>query len=356
MSAIVEKVKGFFKRFVWLIVAVILLAASGAGGWYGWKAWQFRQSPQYAFEQITQAIATGQSAVLANKVDFRALCADLATQIYALRPQTPQLGNSPDSSIFLLSGEIQRQLLANLTAKPEEGKAPEKIDPYAPVAPLPPDFFHQLTKGLELRPGDAHYALLHAPIKHPRADKEGNLLLMLENTRDGWRITRIANTRDLVQYFLDTEATVELQRDKALEERNQLEKRRMNAQLGITACTASTHTLSDKRTGMLLLVVTGFNKGQDGIHNMNLSVTVSAGGQNSTHSINMAQNLPPGEHFTYTKRVEFEAQDPEFLRLSQAGMLTCTASPVAMTLTRGGVLHLREKRHVPPAQPAPAKK
>ena len=93
MSAIVEKIKGFFKRFVWLIVAVVLLAAAGAGGWYGWKTWQFRQSPQYAFEQIAQAIATGQSAVLANKVDFRALCTDLATQIYALRPQTPQLGN-----------------------------------------------------------------------------------------------------------------------------------------------------------------------------------------------------------------------------------------------------------------------
>ncbi len=43
-------------KLVTLLVVLLLAGALGAGGYFGWRTWQYRQTSEYAVEQLKAAL------------------------------------------------------------------------------------------------------------------------------------------------------------------------------------------------------------------------------------------------------------------------------------------------------------
>lgn len=320
---------------------VVLLAVGGA---YGWKTYKHRQSPEFTLQNLNKALLTNNKEELSKLVDFRSLATNLATNIYAQRPQTPMAGTR-DQSVVLLSDDIQRMLLAALDT-PKDDKAPPPVPAETPLAPLPADFSAQFNGKLTLQSKKEGAAFAMVNIRYARVEKDFPLMLLIEDKADGWRVTRLANAEELAKLFVQAEQHLQNQRDQALSEKNAQQLDRMTAQLEVRSCSAAIQQLSDKKTVLLTAQFVALNKGPHTIHNMNLVANFTAKSTPELRverRINIAVRMPPGEHITHTYNTELQLDKTEDAALAAAGALECTLSPNAMALSSGEVLYLRVK-------------
>ena len=332
----------FRLRFQLLLGVLILLVAMG--GAYGWRTYQYRQTPEFALENINKYVLSGKRTELATLVDFRALALDLAENIYKQRPDTALLGPASQKTASMADA-IQMRLFTELEP-PKDVKPAPKLPLEAPLAPLPTDFFAQIAGKFVIQTTRENMALIRAVVDYPRVQQPFPVVLLMERKGGGWRVTRLANADDLVARFVQAEAKLQEQRQQALEEKNASELSRMKAQLDITSCTVAAATLSDRKTVLLTIQVMGRNKGPHTIHNMNLIATLTGSAQSGLamqRHVNIAARMPPGENLSHTYNAELDMDNPEDAALLKAGKLQCTASPRAMTLSSGEVLYLREK-------------
>lgn len=338
------------------LLAAVLLIAAAVGGAQGWKWLQYRQSPHHAAAKLKNALREQRMPELAALVDFRTLAGDLAVWIYAERPQTPRLGKNDAESQTLMSEEVQRSLLAALTqvSAPDEKPAPPA--PHAPLPYWPEDLASQLGATLQLQATRDNTAILKAEVKYPLVDRTLAPLLAMEKLPAGpWTVKRVFNAQEMVRQFVDAENALQRHWEEALAKTNNAETQKMNAQLAISSCTATTRMISDAAYFMLVVEIMGYNKGDQTIHNMNIVVDIPAKGtETRRRRLNMARRILPGENFSNTWRLELEADGADSPPLPLSSALQCAAQPQAMTLGNGNVLYLRDKLPPPPpSAPAP---
>ena len=344
IASLLATLKAGIIRLRFVLGGSLLVIVLAVGGAYGWKAYKYRQSPEFALEKLNKALLTGKKEDLAKMVDFRTLAIDLATIIYARRPETPAMGTQ-DQSVTLLADAIQR-LLFTVLEPLKDDKAPPPVPPETPLAPLPYNFFPQVAGKLVLQSHQENAALAGATIRYGRIEQDFPLVLLMEHRGDGWRVTRIANAGDMVRLFVQAENSLQQQRLLAWEEKNASELRRMNGQLDIRSCTAAVTRLSDQKTLLLTAQIVALNRGPHTIHNMNLVGSFTnpdVPALEEKRHINIAVRMPPGEQLIHTYNAELRLDDPGDAALAEAKSLICTISPQAMTLGSGEVLHLREK-------------
>ena len=345
IAALLAPVKSLLYRLRYILLGSTVILLLAVGGAYGWKVYTHRQSPEYALEKINQALLTGKRGELAALVNFRSLALDFAQAIYDQRPQTPRNAEG-EAGILLMADQVQLALFKALEQIKDD--KPVKIPPEAPLAPLPQDFLAQIAGKLRIHSRQDDLTFVRAEVDYGRAQKKFPILLLMELREDGWRITRLANARDMVALFVDGEKLLQTQREDALAEKNADEQIRMDAQFQVNSCTAAITPLSNSKTVLLTIQIMGHNRGEHSIHNMNLIATLTlpaAAGQPAQslrRHVNLARKVSPGENLTHTYNVELDPANPEDARIIKAPRLQCQVRNRAMTLSSGAVLHIRD--------------
>lgn len=324
-----------FKIPLIIVGAIFLL---GIGAFFGWKQYQFLQSPEKALQTITLALQKGDRHQLALLVDFRALSEDLARQIQAHYPAAASL-----PALAVLAENIQQSLWDSMGASADK---PVKVNPYAPLEPLPAEALPQIATTLHMQQVTEHFALLQAIVDYPRAEHAFTLLLQLDDKAgQGWRITKVVNAAELVQAFVKAETLIANHKAEALAKKNAEQESRMNAQFTLHSCTARAGMLSDGKTALLTIEILGFNPGPHAIFNFNIEASLNSktsGGDLFKVPLNLAKRTLQGENFSHSWNIPLDLESPEHQALLREKNLQCTPRFRNMGLGSGEVLFVRK--------------
>lgn len=325
------------KIFVFMLVGLCFL---GSCVFFGWRHYQFKNSPQKALQEITQALQKGNRATLAMLVDFRTLSEAFSHQIIQEYP-----ANSDIPSVEILAENMQQNIFAGI-GKVEDPPKGAKPNPYAPLAPLPADAMAQIATSLEMQQTDEQFALARAKVEYPRAEKTFILIFQLEKSAGrGWQLKKIANASELIQAFMLSQQSIEQQKADALAAKNAEQQKRMNAQMVVNSCTAVAGMLSDRKTALLSIEILAHNPGPHAVLNFNVETQLASKqhpAEQHRFLLNLAKRTLQGENFSHTWNIGLDLQNPEHLYLLEEKKLDCTARFNNMGLSSGEVLFLRK--------------
>lgn len=328
-------------RVARVIALVLLLCAAAGAGFYGWRYYAYRQGPQYAFEQLRQALHPAQPEKLAKLVDFYAITASLAT---ATREAFPFLKQGEDQD-----WEIGRHLETSLLGRflnGEKGKVPEKKSEEGgeePLAVLPPDFVSQLASSLTLKSVDEGSALLQARIRHPQLEKDYPLLFRMSRGADGWHVRELVNARELPARFGEDARRRQAAILQKTVDKNAATAARMNEIMPIESCQAQAGLLSDGRTLLVMVYLRARNQSDVNVNNMTLSSELRGERGPLLHRhLNLARQVKPGENFEHRFSIELDARSPEGRAALLASRLGCRAAWRSMGLGNSQVLHVSD--------------
>lgn len=332
----------FGRQHALALAAAFLALALAVGAYSGWRYYEYRQSSEYAFLRLQEALQPPDPQDLARRVDFNTLSAHLAE---AIAKNYPFLKKGPDQ-IRDLKAMLQTGLLKQMLHKVEASK--EEEDPQKRLQEalyvLPPDFQNQLAANLSLQSTHEGTALLNASIRHPLLDKEFPLLLRMDQTADGWLVRDLANAEELVAQFRAAQVKRMEARRGLILQKNEQTRRRMDAALPVQSCTASAGLLSDGKTLLLVAHVLARNTGSVGVNNMNLSATFSGPEHKELlhRYLNAVQPVRPGEDFERRWTIELDGTSPLGQSVLAAGKISCSANWRTLGLASGEVLHLSD--------------
>ena len=335
----VASLVAFIRKHTFVLAAILLVILAAVGGYSGWRHYQFRQSAEFAFSQIKDALHPAKPADLAVRVDFAAITKSLAK---AVAQHYPTLRQGPNQ-VRDLSEAIQVGLLKQARAKEEPAK--EETDDVArlksPFYVLPPTFFTQLSETLALQDPTDTTALIAAKVRHPVLNKEFSLLLRMDKTPEGWRVVDFVNTEDLVRQFREYQMERMVAQRQLILDKNANIKKRMEAILPISSCTASAGLISDGKTLLVVVNVKSKNAGTVMVSNVDLFTKIYApDGTELLHRfLNAVQPTAPGESFERNWTIELDGEGATGKAILSARKLTCDASWKTLGMANGEVLH-----------------
>lgn len=332
----------FARRHALALAGIFLALAVSVGAYSGWRYYEYRQSSEYAFLRLQEALHPPDPEDLARRVDFNTLSGHLAQ---AIAKSYPFLKKGPDQ-IHDVKAMLQTGLLKQLLHREEAPK--EEEDPQKRLQEalyvLPPDFQNQLAANLALQSAHEGTALLRASIRHPLLDKKFPLLLRMDQTANGWLVRDLVNAEELVAEFRAAQVKRMKARRGLILQKNEQTRRRMDATLPLQSCTASAGLLSDGKTLLLVAHVLARNTGSVAVNNMNLNATFSG----LDHSLllqrhlNAVQPVRPGEDFERRWTIELDGTSPLGRSVLAAGKISCSARWKTLGLASGEVLHLSD--------------
>lgn len=327
-------------------VLVLLLAY---GGWEGWKYYQYTQSSQCAFEMLKESLKKVEPEALAEQVDFPTLVRHVALCIAEYYPFI----DSGAQQRTAIEGRLLQYLRERLAAR--EGKARQLPPDEAlqqPLQPLPPDFVKQLQANISLNAaaaGNPDMAFIRAVLHHPQLDMDFTLIFLLQRTRDGWKVTDLANARELIAQFRQAQLQRYEARRLQLIKQNADIQRRMDATLQIQSCEAAAGVISDNKTLLTRVIVMGRNASSERINGSSLQVDIqdASGKTILSRYLDKAMPMYPGQPFMQDWTIEMAADSETGRALLQAGTLQCKTRWQTQNLDSGRVLYLREIKEIP---------
>lgn len=323
-----------------ILIGIGLLLIVAACVFFGWRHYQFKNSPQKTMQNITQALHKAKLEHLAVLIDFRTLSESFARQMLQDLPKDAAL-----PPVTILAEQIQQRILDNFT-KPEEQPKGVKANPFAPLNPLPAGTLAQIGTSITLEKVEDNFALAHAKVDYPRAEKTFNLIFQLEKKGDApWRLTKINNAHEIIQSFLEAQQSIDKQKSDTLAAKNAEQQQRMDSQLVVNSCTAVAGLLSDGKTALLSVEILARNPGPHAVLNFNVK-TLLTGKKHSDKTIsfllNLAKRTLQGENFAHTWNIALDPQNPEHQYLLAERTLQCTTTFNNMGLSSGEVLFVRK--------------
>jgi len=335
----VASLVAFIRKHTFVLAAILLVILAAVGGYSGWRHYQFRQSAEFAFSQIKDALHPVKPADLAKRVDFGAITKPLAR---AVAQHYPALRQGPNQ-LRDLNDMIQVGLLKQARVKEEPVK--EETDEVArlktALTVLPPTFYTQIWESLSLQNPTDTSAFIAAKVRHPVLNKEFSLLLRMGNTADGWRVDELVNAEDVVRQFREYQVERMVAQRQIILDKNANIKKRMEDTLPLRSCTVSAGLISDGKTLLVVVNAQGKNTGTVMISNMDLSAKICApDGTELLHRfLNAVQPTPPGADFDRNWTIEMEGDSAQGKAILAARKLTCEASWKTLGLANGEVLH-----------------
>lgn len=327
------------------IISLLLVAALGAGGYFGWQEYQYRQSSQYAFEQIKQALNPPDTDALAHLVDFNSVGNDLAREI---QKKFPFYLAGPDQERNIRN-KLQTVLLKRFMTKEEKSKAPpaeesEEAKLQKNLEILPPDFVTQLAQGATLLEPGANTALIGAKIENPQLNQPFPLVFSMNKTSQGWKVTHVANAGEILARLRNAMLERHAKLRSVFQHKNEQTTRRMNQLLPIQSCSAEAGMLSDDKTLIMIVQIIARNRGSHQVNNFNADTVITGRGGNVVlrRYLNTAKPVEPGEDFNHRWSFELDA-DSELARSILANEpLHCKATWQTLGVNNGEVLHIVE--------------
>lgn len=327
-------------------LALVLFAGLCAGAWRGWKEYQYRQTSQYAFQRIVQALTPPDPHELANLVDFNGIGADLAD---AAQKSFPFFMAGPDQERKLRHA-VQTGLLKRFL---DDGKGPSKNSKkpeteeerlHAPFVLLPDDFTEQLRNQLNLQEKDDRTAFVSAQLENPLLKRNFTVVLRMDRTANGWKLAHVANAKEITDQLREGMLERHSKLRHIYEERNAGTAKKMNQLLPIQSCSAHAGLLSDRKTLLMVVQVIARNIGRHQVNNFNVDVTLTGRNGNKIlqRYLNAAKPAAPGEDFNHRWTFELDASDPLAQSILKAGPLECKASWQTLGVDNGEVLHMAE--------------
>lgn len=319
-------------------MGVLLVVATCT--FFGWRHYQFKNSSLKALQDISQALQKGNRQSLAELVDFRTLSESFARQIVQDLP-----ADAAHPPVEILAEHIQQRILDNFNKAAEAPKG-AKPSPFAPLNPLPPDTLAQIATSLTLEKAEDNFALAHAKVDYPRAEKAFTLIFQMEK-KDGapWRLTKISNAHEIVESFLQAQQSIDQQKSNALAAKNAEQQQRMDTQLIVSSCTAVAGMLSDGKTALLSVEILARNPGPHAVLNFNVKALLTGQkhpDQDISFLLNLAKRTLQGENFAHTWNIALDLQNPDHQYLLAEKKLQCTTKFNNMGLSSGEVLFVRK--------------
>ena len=329
----------FTRKHTFVLAAILLVILAAVGGYSGWRHYQFRQTAEFAFSQIKDALRPVKPADLAVRVDFAAITKPL---VKAVAQHYPALKQGPNQTRDL-SDMIQIGLLKQARLKEEPAK--EETDEVArlktPLYLLPPTFYTQLAETLTLQNPTDTTALIAAKVRHPVLNKEFSILLRMDKTPEGWRVDDFVNAEDIVRQFREYQMERMVAQRQIILDKNANIKKRMEDILPIRSCTASAGLISDGKTLLVVVNVKSKNNGSVMVSNMDLFTKIYApdGTELLQRYLNAVQPTASGEDFERNWTIEIDGESALGKAILSARKLTCDASWKTLGMANGEVLH-----------------
>lgn len=328
-----------------ILAGVILLAALVAGGIFGFREYQYRQSANYAFEQLREALNPPKPDQLARLVDFNAIGNELARAIKKSFPFY-LAGKDQERNI---RNRLQNALLRSFMQKDEKKAAlPDLDDQQAllqvPLEIMPADFVSQLRESLVLREAGERSAILMAKIDQPLLGRSFTPVLGLDKTASGWKVDKVLNADELLAQLREAMLQRHVKLRNVYEHKNMLTSKRMDSLLPVQSCSVHAGLLSDGKTLVMTVQVIGRNKGNVQINNFNVDASIM--GKNgklvAQRFLNVAKPVAPGEDFNHRWNFELESDSPLARAIMQNQPLQCAAKWQTLGLNNSEVLHILE--------------
>lgn len=331
-------------KLVAFFLLLFICAALCAGAWYGWKEYQYRQSSEYAFAQIKQALTPPNPKALAQLVDFNAITQELAQ---ATSKNFPFFKAGPDQE-RAIRNLLQTVLLKRFMSKDESKAQPlpesEEEQLLKEVEILPADFVSQLRDNMTLLENGTEAAHIGTKVENPLLKKSFPLVFSLRKTPDGWKITHLANSPELLTQLRSALLERHARLREVYENKNSQTTKRMEQLLPILSCSVDAGLLSDKKTLLMVVQVIARNRGPIQINNFNVDASIMGrnGKEIAQRFLNVAKPIAPGEDFNHRWNFELEANSPLARRILGAGPLQCKATWQTLGLNNAEVLHILE--------------
>ncbi|WP_374282644.1 translation initiation factor IF-2 [Desulfovibrio sp.] len=329
----------FTRKHTFVLAAILLVILAAVGGYSGWRHYQFRQTAEFAFSQLKDALRPVKPADLAVRVDFAAITKPL---VKAVVQHYPALKQGPNQTRDL-SDMIQIGLLKQARIKEEPAK--EETDEVArlktPLYLLPPTFYTQLAETLTLQNPTDTTALIAAKVRHPVLNKEFSILLRMDKTPEGWRVDDFVNAEDIVRQFREYQMERMVAQRQIILDKNANIKKRMEDILPIRSCTASAGLISDGKTLLVVVNVKSKNNSSVMVSNMDLFTKIYApdGTELLQRYLNAVQPTASGEDFERNWTIELDGESALGKAILSARKLTCDASWKTLGMANGEVLH-----------------
>lgn len=324
------------------LVATVLVLIVIVVSFSGWRYYQFRQSSQYAYEILREALKTADTETIAELVDFNSLASSLAKD---LAQNYPFLKAGPDQ-VRQLDDMVQIALLKQTRTKQEPVKdvADLKTRLKTPLYALPPDFLAQMAATLSLQTASEGTALLTAKVRHPLFDKNFLLILRMDQTPPGWRVRTLVNSPELVRQFREAQLERMTAQRQMILDKNTATEKRIKELFPLQSCSASAGLLSDGDTLLLVVHVLARDIGTVSVNNMNLFAEFSSATGESLLSrhLNAVQPTHPGEDFDRNWTIELDGRSELGRRVLNGQPLQCKAAWKTLGLDNGEVLHISE--------------
>jgi len=334
-----DATQGFFRIHLKILAkfgfaALIVSIAAG-----GLLLYLYRTGPDYAFKDLRAALNDGDKAKLATIVDFRALAEDLVQAGLAAYPQAA----ANEIQMTEMQDNVQRLALKALEAgkdtKPEIA-LPRKL--FEPVPFVPEDVVVQFAAGMKLEKTSGAAQIL-SQFTHNGLQTNFPVRLLMERRRSGWLVTRLLNAQEVVSLYKSAMDAILVEDEAKLAETNKQIRSRMRAHFDSPQCLASVNLVGNRQEAMLIVKVTAKNTDSTTLHNVNLACDVHASNGTPVYSrhLNVVQRVYGGGAFSNIWTIILEADSEEAARLLQAGPLSCTVEPKAMSVGMGEVLYPR---------------
>ena len=329
----------FIRQHLLALAAVLLVILAAVGGFSGWRYYQFRQTAEFAFAQIKDALHPAKPTELAQCINFDAISLPLAK---AIAEHYPFLKKGPNQ-LRDLSDMVQVGLLkqARVKEEPVKEETDELVRLRTPLYVLPPNFFTQFFTTMTLQNPTENTALIAAQIRHPVLNKQFSVLLRMDKTPEGWKLDDIVNAEELVRQFREFQMERMVAQRQLLLDKSAKIKKRMEDTLPLKACTASAGLISDGKTLLVVVDVQSKNISTIPVNNVDLSVKILApdGTELMQRFLNAVQPTFPGDTFERRWTIEVDGTSPLGKSIVAARKLTCEASWKTLGLANGEILH-----------------
>ena len=321
----------------------LLCAAIIAGGIFAYREYQYRQSANYAYEQLKLALVPGQPDRLAKLINFNAISREMAQAIEKTFPFYME-GKDQQRNI---RNKIQNVLLQRFMQK-EEKKASLPDEPqerlHLPLQILPDNFISQLSQNLVLREAGNNAAVIVAKLDQPLLERSFTLVFGMDKTVNGWQVDRFLNVQEVLAQMREAMLQRHVKLRNVYEHKNSLTSKRMNEMLPVQSCVVNAGLLSDGKTLLMTVQVIGRNQGNIQINNFNVDTSIM--GRNNKlvaqRFLNVAKPVAPGEDFNHRWNFELEANSQLGRAIIQNQPLHCTAKWQTLGLNSSEVLHILE--------------
>lgn len=400
MKALKRIMTSFFRlciRFKWvtLLVIVLMIAGTAAGTYYRQKQWE--DSFDFALLELNMAIASGDLALLARRVDFNALSRTAAMDIMENMDATPvsQEGPVPPEEnrrnprrVQWLEVEVQKSLMKVFTEKPKVEKEPAKkegdkkdevpaeqrgpmfdraqealakkaaeaeakvVTSHEPQDPdtlkppplLPPDLITQLiTRPLQKERLTQDSATAVTKVDHKSAHMLMTLRLKARKTLEGWKFTSVDGLGQIVRIYMDELRAFNTYRESLFHARNVSTLERMNRTVKILDCVAMLGAEQKDGTVTMIMRVEGTNIGDEIFSAASVQCFLYDEPEHEVlrQQFGLTNVVKPNDNFRIDYVQDFEADDPFNAVLRKHKTLTCVPQVMSITLQEGKLLYVK---------------